>query len=324
MLRRLSHPLAVASLLSLALTACDARYPPIPKQWATPAKAQHQPRPLPPPAFDAASAEDGSLLASHMARKSTPEEKRADWSLPTNAKTLIIELLIAAAHDDPEQVRINLSAGARVGMPDRGELRSSAIYSEADPLGIEFLTDFRDVTSRLKKKSTFNCRPLQPGWELLAASGAEPMWCTYTSDDGFDMLVFRLTIEANRPVVDYVGFMRERPVGYVRVANIGDRPPTTPFMKTTTLLDEPKPEALMPDGSSPVVEPVRRPELPNQPSPPPPDPVAPEAAAPEAAKPEAAKPEGEKPEGAKPPKPEAAKPPKPEAAKPPADPAAGG
>ncbi len=299
---RLSTSFAVAGLLTLALTACDARYPPMPEKWATPSKPHHDPRPLPEPTFDAVGAEDGSLLASYAARKPTSEDKRADWSLPTNAKTLIVELLIAAAHDDPEQMRRNLTSDARFGLPDRGELRGRAIFSQADPLGIEFLTDFRNVASRLQKRATFNCRPLQPGWELLAASGAEPMWCTYTSSDGFDMLVFRLSVEHSQPAVDYVGFVRERPEGYIRATNIGDRPPTTPYMKTATQLEAPE---LMPDASSPVVEPPRRPEPPPQP--------APEAAAPEPAKPELVKPEEAKqPEPAKP---EAEKPAKPEAAK---------
>lgn len=257
---RLLTSFVAAGLLSLGLAGCEARNPPMPATWATPAKPHHQPRPLPKPSHDAEKAEDGSLLASYVKRPVTSEEKRADWSLPTNAKTLIVELMIAAAHDEPEEVRRNLTKGARFGIPNRVETRARPIYTDQDPLGIEFLTDFREVASRLKKRASFNCRPLQPGWELLAASGAEPMWCTYASDDGFDMLVFRLTVEGGQPAVDYIGFTRERPTGFIRVVNTGDQPPPTPHMKTASLLEAPE---LMPDDSNPVIEPPSQP--PSQP-----------------------------------------------------------
>lgn len=299
MLRRLVPSLALASLATLALSGCVPRNPPMPEKWAVPAKPNHSPRALPEPTFDG-KGEEGSLLASYASRKSTTPDKRADWTLPTNAKTLIVELLIAAAHDDAVGVKALMTPGARFGLPDRGELLARAIYQHDDLLGLEFLTQFREVTSRLGKRASFNCRPMQPGWELLVAGGAEPMWCTYTSADGFDLLVFRLVTEGGEARVDYVGYMPERPTGYVRVANIGDRPPTTPFIKTAPLLEAPP---LMPDASSPVVEEPARPVPPSQPSPPPAEPAPADVEKPaEGDKAEKADDKAEKP--AKPEKPE--------------------
>ena len=85
MLRRSLPSLVAAGLLSLGLSGCEARYPPMPETWATPAKPHHEPRPLPQASHDAATAEDGSLLASYAKRPATSDDKRAEWSLPTNA-----------------------------------------------------------------------------------------------------------------------------------------------------------------------------------------------------------------------------------------------
>jgi hypothetical protein len=277
----------------------------MPEKWADNPKLAHAPRPLPEPSFDG-TGEEGSLLASYATRKATSPDKMVEWSLPTNAKTLIVEMLIAAAHDDPHAVKQLLTPEARWGLPDRGELLGRPIYGKKDLLGIEFLTKFREVTSRLGKRATFNCRPLQPGWELLVAGGAEPMWCTYTSADGFDLLVFRMVTHSGDAKIDFVGFMPERPSGYVRVANVGDRPPNTPFIKTEPVLEVPP---LMPDGSNPVVEapkpaepaPSQPPAVSDVPTPPA-QPATPEPAAEQPAKPEPAAEQPAKPE--KPEKPE--------------------
>ncbi len=267
--QRLPSILALG-LFGLTLAGCTPRFPPLPEKWVNPAQPKHDPRPMPEASWDAANDGEGSLLASYAERKATPLDKRSDWSLPTNAKTVIVELLVAASHDDVEHVRNVLTDNARWGMPDRRELQAQPVFSKQDPLGLEFLTGFRNVTSRLKKKAGFNCRPMQPGWELLVANGAEPMWCSYQSDDGFDLLAFRLVTIAGEPKIDYVGFMRERPEGFIRAANVGDPPPLTPYAKEPVSLE---PIELMPDGTSPVVEAPKRAEEPAKPEPAPAEPA---------------------------------------------------
>jgi hypothetical protein len=241
----------LAALLTLALTACDARYPPMPEMWADPGIAPHQKRSDLPPATDEGATPDGSLLQSYADRKPRPEAELATWMLPFQAKTMIVELLIAAAKDDPERMQVLLADNARWGLPDRRELRARPISTEKDPWGIEFLTAFRNATSRFGEKASFSCTPLQPGWQTFAASGAEPVWCSYTSTDGFDIIGFRLIMVGGLLKTDYIGFFPTRQSMAIRVPEAGDPPPLTPYPKRPVDLTLPE---LMPDGSNPVVE----------------------------------------------------------------------
>lgn len=254
-----SSVFASSALLSLALTACDSRYPPIPETWVDPPIATHQKSPnLPAATYEGVNPE-GSLLESYAERTPRPDAKLETWMLPFQAKTMIVEILIAAGKDDPERMLSLLTDNARWGAPDRRELRARPISTERDPLGLEFLASFRTATSRFAKKARFTCAPLQPGWQTLVASGAEPIWCSYTSSDGLDIIGFRLIIERDQVKTDYIGFFRHHQDEPTRVPNAGDPPPLTPYVKRPVELELPD---LMPDGSNPVVEkkrPARRP-----------------------------------------------------------------
>lgn len=252
---RRSSCLASFALLSLALTACDARNPPIPETWVDPPIATQQKASTLPAATHEGATPEGSLLASYAERTPRSEAELEGWMLPFQSKTMVVELLIAAAKDDPERMGSLLTDNARWGTPDRRELRAQPISTKADPLGREFLESFRAATSRFGKKATFGCTPLQPGWETFAAAGAEPVWCSYTSSDSLDILGFRLIMERGQLKTDYVGFFRERQDSAIRVPNAGDPPPLTPFVKRPVELALPD---LMPDGSNPVIE-KRRP-----------------------------------------------------------------
>ncbi len=244
--------LAPLALLTFALTACgEPRNPPMPEVWADPAIAPHQKREALPPATDEGAGPDGSLLQSYAERTPRPEDELATWMLPFQAKTMVVELLIAAAKDDAERMKLLLADNARWGLPDRREIRARPIVSDEDPHGVEFLTALRTATSRFSKKASFTCTPLQPGWQNFAASGAEPVWCSYTSSDGLDIIGFRLVDYGGQVKTDYVGFYPQRLTAPIRMPGAENAPPLTPLPKRPVSLTLPE---LMPDGSNPVLE----------------------------------------------------------------------
>lgn len=244
--------LVLASFVSstLAVSACDPRNPPIPEQWADPSIAAHPASSTLPEASHEGAGPEGSLLASYADRNPRAVEELAAWQLPFQAKTLIVELLIAAAKDDAERMNLLLADNARWGLPDRRELRARPIISANDPHGAEFLAAFRNATSRFGKAASFTCAPLQPGWQMYAATGAEPVWCSYTSEDNLDILGFRLIVIGGRVQADYIGLFPERLDQPMRVTDAGDPPPLTPLAKRAVDLKLPE---LMPDGSNPVL-----------------------------------------------------------------------
>jgi hypothetical protein len=251
---RRSSVFAAFALLSLALTACEARYPPMPEQWASSEIPAYQSSPTLPPATFEGATPDGSLLEGYAARTPRAEEELEGWLPPFQAKTMVVELLIAAAKDDPYRMRLLLADNARWGIPHRGELRARPITTAEDPLGLEFLDAFRHATSRFGKQATFSCTPLQPGWQVYVTAGAEPIWCFYTAADNLDIISFRLIMVGGRLATDYVGFFRERQAGAMHTPEAGEPPPLTPYTKRAVDLSPP---ALMHNGSNPVSKPAQ-------------------------------------------------------------------
>ena len=252
---RLISAIPCVALLTLALSGCENTYPPLPEVWVDPPLPTHQPAAKLPAASAEGAGPEGSLLASFAERDPRKSEEGETWTLPFQAKAAIVELLIGAAKDDPARLAELLSERARWGVPDRRELRARPIFSDADPLGLEFLAAIRKAASRFGAKASFSCTPLQPGWQILAATGAEPMWCSYTSNDRLDIMAFRLMVESNRVKVDYVGFFEERQPQAIRVVGVGDAPPIVPYFKRPVPLELPE---LMPGGRNPVVQMPKR------------------------------------------------------------------
>lgn len=220
------------AVLSLcALMACDGPRP-VPEVRVE-APVTHTPRsmPAPTPGSDGANSPDGTLLDAYKDRSPSKTEVYRSWQLPFQARAAIAELLILTADDDPERMKELFTPNARFGLPDRRQIQARPIYTEDDPLGLEFLTGFRGAAQRFKKRATFNLEPL-PGFEMFAATGAEPVWCSYMSDNKLDYIGLRLVTYQGDVKIDYIGFFEEMPTQRINMANEGDPPPVIPYMRT--------------------------------------------------------------------------------------------
>ena len=224
--------LACTTLLPLALSACLVpSEAPRPERWADTPRLSHSARALPKGSAEGEASQGGSLLDQYADRTPRDSAEGKTWSLPTHSKMIVVEALIAAVVDDPGRMLELLTLNASWGTPDRRQLRARPVSTKQDPYGIEFLDAFRAAASRLNTKAKWGCRPLQPNWALLVEAGAEPMWCSFNSTDGYDLLVFRLVKEQGDVRIDYVGLFVTRPTGPTYVHEAGLAPPATPYTK---------------------------------------------------------------------------------------------
>ena len=221
--------LPLAAVVSLSLLGCDASAGLVNENPVQANKPTHTPRPMPKPTHEGIS-EDGSLLEGYVDRSPSKPEELERWILPFQSRAAIAEMLILAGDDDPVRLRPLMTDNARWGMPDRRQTGAQAIYTDADPLGVEFLTALRSATSRFKKRARFTLEPF-PGFEMFAVTGAEPVWAAYTSDDGLDFIGLRLITERGVVKIDYVGFFTTRATGPVHMPDAGDAPPVIPYIK---------------------------------------------------------------------------------------------
>jgi hypothetical protein len=206
---------------------------------ATAAEPARDRRELPPGSHDG---QEESLLAAYRDRDLPDhQEMNEQWGLTRSAKRIAVAMLIAAAQDRDDFLDELLTEDARFGLPDRREPQARPIAGDREV----FFDRFRAAASRFKGKADFTCPPLLPGAEATVSSGAEPMWCFYTSDDGHDMLVFKLVTRADHPRIAYVGLFGERPSGSLRIVGYGPPPPTTPTPKMRGMDD-------LPSGVTPI------------------------------------------------------------------------
>ena len=154
------------------------------------------------------------LLHEYAQREPAMEAEVVTWDLPAKSKRLVVELLVLAARDQEKGLRGVMSRQARWGIPDRREFEARPVFAGDD--GRAFLDTLRQVSARLGRKENLNCPPIMPpAAQNYVRNGAEPMWCFYSSNDGLDILAFKLILEGGSAKVDYVGMHPERPAGMV-------------------------------------------------------------------------------------------------------------
>jgi hypothetical protein len=215
---------ALLLMAMLPLMACDPNLPPPGGKVDSDERQTHRKRRGVPEGTHEGSG--GSLLAAHADRDLYPQSEIDQFKLTGSAKALAVALLTVAAKDRIEDLPALLTDGASWGLPDRRELDRREIFDDG---GEDFMTALRTSASRFKKDATFSCPPLMPAMETFVATGAEPMWCFYMSDDRVDLLVFKLVAPAGKARIAYVGFFEERPTGMMPVRlDLGAPPPTVP------------------------------------------------------------------------------------------------
>ena len=191
-----------------------------PAAWAK-HSAPANPRPLPTGSFEGA---DESVLAKYVERELIPPTP--DFVLPDKSMRLGVMLLERAAKDSVQDFERIFAADARWGLPDRRQLRGRPVLEDG---GWAFLEGFRTVTARLGKDSRLSCPALsQPGSEMVA-DGKAPMWCTWVSADGLDLVVLRMAMIEGSARVDYVGFFPDRPTEPMRADGEPPPPPLRPI-----------------------------------------------------------------------------------------------
>jgi hypothetical protein len=170
------------------------------------------------------------LLHEYADREPAPESEVSTWDLPAKSKRLIVELLVLAARDQVNGLRGVMTTQARWGIPDRREYEARPVFANDD--GRAFLDTLRQTASRLGRKENLNCPPIMPpAAQNYVRNGAEPMWCFYSSNDGLDILAFKLILEGGSAKIDYVGLHPERPAGMIPPRTGAPPPPMTPIVR---------------------------------------------------------------------------------------------
>jgi hypothetical protein len=190
------------------------------------------------------------LLHEYAQRETAPESEVTTWDLPAKSKRLVVELLVLAARDEADGLRRVMSRQARWGIPDRREFEARPVFAGDD--GRAFLDTLRQVAARLGRKENLNCPPIMPpAAQNYVRNGAEPMWCFYSSNDGLDILAFKLVLEGGHARVDYVGMHPERPAGMIPPRTGAPPPPMTPIVRRPPGM----PSRMAPSEGGPVLLP---------------------------------------------------------------------
>ena len=246
-------PLSLRSLLVVtglaALSGCQTQHTIGKEPQARPAApAKASPRGLPEGSNEGLPEH---LLHEYAARDLAPDAEIRTWDLPAKAKRLIVELLVTAARDELSHLPALMTTQARWGVPDRREYDARPVFDQDD--GRVFLDTLRSAASHFSRKENLNCPPIMPPIaQTYVRNGAEPMWCFYASNDGLDILAFKLVLESGGARLDYVGMYGERPAR-MNARPGAQPPPMTPIVRRAPNTPSRLPE--LPDGAIPMPPP---------------------------------------------------------------------
>ncbi len=154
-------------------------------------------------------------------------EEAQTWKLPQQAKRVVVALVIAAAHDRPENLRFILTPDATWGWPDPRRPGAHPVFDGDD--GAAFFSAFRAAASRLPGKVRWKSFPVPPGIQMLHATGAEPMWTYYA--EGSDGIMMHLVSYKGAARIDYIGLFDELPSAPPNADAYGPPPPMYPPRK---------------------------------------------------------------------------------------------
>ncbi len=235
MSRRMSRSLCAAVTFALLGGAGCSDYSPWPPQGGVRegVVTERQPEGLPKGQGEGAPK---SLLAQSLEEGGVPQgEELMTLSLPRQSKGLVYAALQRAAKDDLDGLLEITADAAAWGLPVTSELESVLVSRNPE----QYIDAMRDVGSRLSAQADFRCAPVMPpALETYVKTGAEPMWCSFTSGDRHDILLFKLRMIEGRGQIEYMGMFNERPEGPVRVASSEPPPPPVPPVDRTATNDD--------------------------------------------------------------------------------------
>ena len=218
-----------------------------------PAPASATARPLP---EGTAEGVPEHLLHQYADRELAPDAEIRTWDLPTKATRVVVELLVMAARDDASRLHTIMTQQARWGAPDRREYEARGVSDD----GRMFLDVLRQASSRFARKLALTCPPIMPpAAQVYVKNGSEPMWCFYGSNDGLDILAFKILLEGGSAKVDYVGMYAERPSRGIARPGGPQPPPMTPMVRRVPRMQNPDMAAALQGG--PLADPNSLPSL---------------------------------------------------------------
>ena len=204
----------------LGVGACDQNLP------LQPFEAVETPR-TPQPIDPGLGREDRNLLQQYAERDPIEPGEAETWQLPFQAKRVAVAMLIAAALDRREDLKLVLTPDATWGLPDRRRIGARPVFGDDD--GEAFLDALRKTAARFPADAPWKSQPVLPGVQALYQSGAEPMWTFWASDAEF--MVTSMIVVGGAARIDYIGLWEDGPNKNVDTSNWGPPPPMIPTLR---------------------------------------------------------------------------------------------